>query len=165
MSRNTLSKLVFVLSISMNLAVFAAVGIHWMRGGCSRCDRSCVPGHEEVSPSLSAQQEAQFRKLRSDFHAYRDSCHQRMMELRRELLTELLADPPDQERIDTLLDQMSAQQAQLQERLVQHLLAERAVLRPDQRPAFEQTLRRHVLGPASDADAEACPESKLDGAR
>jgi len=171
MSRSNIIKLVFILSVSMNLAAMGAVGFHWL-GGCSGCGEHRPSAHERVSLDLSPEQEAQFQQLRSEFHGFRDTCHQRMTELREELVTELLSDSPNQERIDGLLGQMGTQQAQLQRRVVQHLLAEKAVLRPEQRPAFERVLRRHVLGTStgaqgclgSETSSHDCRGSETNGA-
>jgi len=162
MSRSIIIKLVFILSVSMNLAALGTVGFHWLRGECSGRGTHRTSGQQQVSLSLSPEQEMQFQQLRSDFHGYRNTCHQRMTGLREELLTELLADSPNQERIDGLLEQMSTRQAQLQRRMVRHLRAERAVLRPEQHPAFERVLRRHVLGPGT--SAHGCPGSATNGA-
>jgi len=173
MSRSNIIKLVFILSVSMNLAAVGAVGFHWLRGDCSGCGVHQTSGDEQVLLDLSPKQKAQFQQLRSELHALRDTCHQRMTELRDELLTELLADSPNQERIDGLLRQMGTQQAQLQRRVVQHLLAEKAVLRPEQRSAFERALRRHVLGPratstagclGSETSSHDCRGSETNGA-
>jgi len=94
---------------------------------------------------LSPAQEQEFNRLRSTFHDRRREYNTHMTELRKALLAELVAEAPDMERIDEVLSGLSEQQAAIERRLVEHLLSEKALLRPEQREAFRRVLERHIL--------------------
>jgi len=162
MTRSNRVTLLLAMSISMNVAVLGAAGVHWLRDGGTA--RRTIEGAKSalLALDLSSKQEARFHELRADLHTFRDSCHERMMGLRKQLLAALMTEPPDRDRIAEVMEKIVARQAHLQQRIVDHLLAEKAVLRPEQLPAFNTVLRRHVLGPR--VGAPGCLGADLHGA-
>lgn len=148
MRASGLLKLALAFSMSMNVAALVAAGY---RHACNA--RSCAveDGSGDARPpieqlALSSEQRERFEGLRDEFLAHRDACHAGMVALRQQLLDELLREAPDRARIDALVDEMSTRQAELQRALVAHLVAEKAVLRDEQLPAFRRILERHVVG-------------------
>lgn len=155
MNRRAIGALL-VLSLSANLATLGTLALHRLRADpVAPCAHGACADH--LSLALSPQQEADFQRLRGELSVTRASCHERVTGLRAELVAELVAERPDPARIEELLEGMGAQQIDLQRRIVRHLLDVRALLRPEQLPAFEELLRCRM------SDPTACPYSGAGG--
>jgi hypothetical protein len=55
-----------------------------------------------------------------------------------------MQEPESHARVESILRGIVESQAGLQQAVVEHVIAMRAVLRPDQRPAFEQMVAEHM---------------------
>lgn len=148
MAASTPLKLALAFSLSMNAAVVGAVVYrHGCRGGTCDVSAGHAPAFEELS--LTSRQRESFEERRQRFLEHRQECHGRMLEMRRALVDELFAQPPDERRIAAITREMSERQAALQTSLVEHILAEKALLRDDQLPAFRRILEEHLLRPGA----------------
>jgi len=135
--------LVFLLSVSFNIATLGVVAFS-LRSRAQ--DQSGGPeGEVRQELQLSAAQQETFDRLRETFQQQRARQDTGMTALREALVRELVADQPDAARIDSLLDQMARGQAQVQRSLVDRILQETAVLRPEQRIVFAPWLERRLL--------------------
>ncbi len=142
---------VLALSLSANLAV-AAVAVR---------QRSAGPSNEPLifsKVALDAGQRSRISALRAELMAQRDEHARRIAGLRGELATTILQEPANQARADSLLREIAASQAAMQRAAVDHVLAVKAVLQPEQRPAFAEMVASHMrsagpmqcgLGPAA----------------
>ncbi len=137
-------------SLSANLAV-AAVAMR------QRTASSSEP-HLFSRVALDADQRTRVSELRSQIMARRDEHARRIAGLREELASAIMQEPEDHARVDSILRRIAETQAGLQQAVVEHVIAVRALLRPDQRPAFGQMVAEHMrsagpmqcgLGPAS----------------
>jgi hypothetical protein len=135
------AKLVLLFSLAMNLAVVAAFA--YQR---SRPAPAAPPPDPFAALALTAEQAAAFERETADFAAYRGGCHGEMSALRAALVGELTAAQPAPAEIDRLLVAMRDRQAATERRLVDHLLALRGLLRPDQQAEFQRVLMRTLAG-------------------
>jgi Spy/CpxP family protein refolding chaperone len=127
--------LVLMLSLSANATVLAI----------SLRNRVAHPEMPLLSKvELAPEQRARIMELRGGFLAFRQANHERASTLRGQLADLLKADPPDASRIDESLHAISENQGALQRRVVDHVLAVRAVLRPDQRPTFHDLMTEQL---------------------
>jgi len=101
-----------------------------------------LPLFSKVSPD--AQQREKIMALRKDFLAFRQANFEATDALRGELADLLKTDAPDRARIDAVLARIAESQSALQRRVVEQALSVRAVLRPDQRPAFEELMTKNL---------------------
>ena len=137
-------------SLSANLAV-AAVAMRQQTASSSE-------PHLFSRVALDADQRARVSELRSQIMATRDEHARRIAALRKELASAIMQEPESHARVESILRGIVESQAGLQQAVVEHVIAMRNVLRPDQRPAFEQMVAEHMtsggpmqcgLGPAS----------------
>jgi Spy/CpxP family protein refolding chaperone len=124
-------------SLSANLAVGAAA--LWQR-------RNGTPEEPLVFSrvALDEGQRARISQLRSQLLSTRDEHARRMAVLRRELAAAVLREPRDPAAVDRALRSIAEAQASYQRAVVEHVLAVRDVLRPEQRPAFEKMVGEHM---------------------
>lgn len=133
--RRFLFWLVLILSLSANATVLAMV-VH---------RRAASPEMPLLSRvELAPEQRARVMELRSGLLAFRRENHDRAAVLRGQLAELLQSDATDPGRVDENLRAISENQGGLQRRVVQHLLAVRAVLRPDQRAAFHELMTEQL---------------------
>jgi Spy/CpxP family protein refolding chaperone len=105
--------------------------------------------------AVDAEQRARIVELRAAVVAKRDAHAQEISKLREQLAATIARTPDDRPVVDSLLARISASQAAFQHAVVDHVLAVRAVLRPDQRAAFEDVIATQLnagsaLQPAAD---------------
>jgi nickel and cobalt resistance protein CnrR len=107
---------------------------------------SALPGEPLIFSrvQLDADQRARISSLRSELLARRQENQRTLMQLRRQLAEAIGHDPEDRAAVDATLRQIAGSQARFQAAVVDHVLAVRAVLRPDQRPAFEDIIAGHM---------------------
>ncbi len=142
------------LSLSANVAV-AAIALG--KGPVSRGAPGEPPLFAKVS--LDLDQRARILALREKLLADRAEQAARLAALRRTLADLLTREPVDSPAIDGTLAAIEAGQAGFQRRVVAHVLAVRAVLRPEQRPAFEALVAEHMrTGAPLDPSAPSGPE-------
>ncbi len=130
-------------SLSANLAV-AAVAL--------RQRTAAAPAKEPLlfsKVALDPEQRARISELRATLIARRDEHAGSLAELRGQLATAMMHNPENPAAIDGILHRIAETQAGFQHAVVEHVLAVRAILRPDQRPAFEEVVasQMRVGGP------------------
>ncbi len=125
------------VSLSANLAM-AAIAVH---------QRSSGPSSEPrlfSRVALDPEQRARILELRSVLLSTRDEHAHRLAELRTRLASAMMRQPGDATTIDAILHGIAESQAGFQRAAVEHVLAVLAVLRPEQRPAFEEVVAGHM---------------------
>ncbi len=126
-----------VASLSANLAT-AAVALR---------QRSAAPSNEPLLFSrvtLDPDQRSRISELRSRLVARRDEHARNLAELRDRLATAMMHQAEDPAAIDAILRSIADAQTGFQQAVVEHVLAVRGVLRPDQRPAFEEIVAEQM---------------------
>lgn len=126
-----------VASLSANLAT-AAVALR---------QRSAVPSNEPLLFSrvtLDPDQRTRISELRSRLIANRDEHVRKLAELRGRLAGAMMHQAEDPAAIDAILRSIADAQAGFQHAVVEHVFAVRGVLRPDQRPAFEEIVAEQM---------------------
>jgi Spy/CpxP family protein refolding chaperone len=124
-------------SLAANVAM-AVVGSH--SGGPA-------PQHEPpifARVSLEPDQRARISSLRSDLLARREVHQREIMELRNKLAAAVTHEPEDRAAVESILANIADAQAGFQRAMVDHILAVRSVLKPDQRPAFESLVANQM---------------------
>ena len=136
-------ELVLLFSLAMNVAWVAAFSSQKVRG-----DDAAAPAHHDpfAALDLTPEQAEAFAREKADYTAYRGDCHGQMTEMRARLVRQLTAASPDHDAIDRLLVAMRDRQAATERRLVDHLFALRAILRPDQQADFQRVLEGALGG-------------------
>jgi nickel and cobalt resistance protein CnrR len=108
---------------------------------------------------LGPDQRARISSLRAELLASREESQRSLMALRRRLAAAIAHEPEDRPTVESTLRQIAEAQARFQGAVVDHVLAVRSVLRPDQRPAFEGIIASHMqaggqlhcsVGPSAD---------------
>ena len=135
-------RLVLLFSLSMNLAVVAAFAYQHSRKPAA----AAVAADPFAVLELTPEQAEAFAQEKHHFSTYRGSCHGEMTNMRAALVAELIAAAPDQEAIDQTLAAMRERQSATERRLVDHLLALREILRPEQQASFAAVLERTLGG-------------------
>jgi len=128
----------FALSLAANATVLA------LSVRAQAASPMGLPLFSKVSPD--AQQRERILALRTDFLAFRKANFEQTDTLRGELAGLLKTDAPDRARIDAVLARIAEHQAALQRRVVEQVISVRGVLRPDQRPAFEEVMTKNLRG-------------------
>jgi Spy/CpxP family protein refolding chaperone len=129
---------VLAASLSANVAV----------AGVALWQRRAAPQGEPILFSrieLDEGQRARISQLRSQLLASRDEHAHRMVMLRRGLAAAVLRQPRDQPAVENALRSIAEAQASYQRAVVEHVLAVRDVLRPEQQPAFEKMVGEHMM--------------------
>jgi len=150
------------LSLLFNLGFLTAFSVRWA------CSRMCgepkaaagnCPLYEQLrlEPGQRARAEQERRRLMHDVR----QLQARLAGDREALMGLLLSPEPDPAAIDGQLARISAAQAAVQRRVVDHFLAERRELTPAQRQAFQEVIRGWVCprvgaGALGDACAAGC---------
>ncbi|KPJ59349.1 MAG: hypothetical protein AMJ46_11475 [Latescibacteria bacterium DG_63] len=93
---------------------------------------------------LDESQIAEFQARRSSFESEIERVREDMEQKREALMEELRAESPDTLRIDQLVEEIGALQAQLQKRAIRHMLQEQSILTPEQREKFFSMFAKHL---------------------
>ena len=127
--------------LAASLAANVALGVT-----VSGRDRAGFPSEPLIfsKVNLNADQRARISSLRSEIVAHRDESERRLKALRGELASEIAREPEDRSAVDSTLRQIADSQARFQVAVVDHVLAVRAVLTPEQRSAFEGIIAHHM---------------------
>jgi Spy/CpxP family protein refolding chaperone len=99
--------------------------------------------HKELG--LTAVQEAQIAPLRSAFHAELARLRPALRAKREELVRLLAAPEPDRAQVNEVVKQINSLQAELQNAVLEHLLAEKKILTPAQQEKFISILRTKLI--------------------
>ena len=127
--------------LTASLAANIALGVSSARG-----ERSEFPSEPLIfsKVSLDPGQRARISTLRAELLAHREENQRNLAASKQQLAAAIAKDPEDRAAVDSSLRDIAQSQAQFQRAVVDHVLEVRAVLRPDQRPAFESIIARHM---------------------
>ena len=133
--KNYIRTLGLIFSVVLNIA-FA--GSYAYRALASR------PAFVYEEMRLSDEQRARMISTRDPFIGRVDGIREEILELQVALMDAIAADPPDQARIPIILDEIHKQQRAIQRAVVEHLLEDKSILRPDQRQQFFALLKERI---------------------
>jgi Spy/CpxP family protein refolding chaperone len=98
--------------------------------------------YEEVR--LDSDQRTRMMAGRDRFIASIDAVGNRIIDLHVDLIDAIAADPPDRTAIQAKFDEIRMQQQSMQQVVVEHLLEDKSILRPDQRQQFFGALKQRI---------------------
>jgi len=124
-----------IFSVALNLAF---VGFYAYRTLTNRTTFA----YEELH--LVPQQRSRMMSGRDRFIGTVDQIGNRIIGLHVELVDAIAAEPVDRNAIDVKLDQIRLQQQSMQQVVVEHLLENKSILRPDQREQFFALLKQRI---------------------
>ena len=148
---------VLLLSLGVNVGILATIGVSRFKGP-PKIERDIWDGprrerpmRRELAPPVGRMADALGLEgeTRDAFIALQEEFFHGMVEqrsdlesMRRELRTEVMADEPDEERIDELLTEVGEKHSELDHMFVKNILDSRALLGPEQQQRYLQMLRR-----------------------
>ena len=98
----------------------------------------------QTQVSLSPQQSQTMQNLRLSFEKEVDSLRQQMWEKRNFLLEEARNPSPNLNRIDSLIEEIGALQADIQKKSVRNLLKDKEILTPGQQKKYFSLFEEHT---------------------
>ena len=130
-------KALLALSLAMNVAVVAVALRAAPEGDEDAWDDGCVIPMID----LSAEDRGRVQAARGDFAAFREA-HRARMDALRERLALLVIEraEPNRAQVNEVLDEMARAQGVYQQRVIERVLAVRAVLSPEHRVRFDELL-------------------------
>lgn len=139
-----IAALLIVLSVALNVAFISAWAVHAVRQRCHPGDteqaQARQPLHRRLN--LTDEQQRQIEARLADFQRRTESVCADMNDLRSELIDLLAADSPDRRAIAAKQEQIRAGQRQMQDLVVDHLLAQKEILTPDQQEKLFDLIRQ-----------------------
>ena len=135
--RRLLPWALLVASLAANVALGVSLA---HRDGSAFPSEPLIFSKVQLDPS----QRARISSLRTELLTRRQENQRNLMQLRRQLAAAIGHEPEDRASVDSTLRQIAESQARFQAAVVDHVLAVRTVLRPDQRPAFEDIIAGHM---------------------
>ncbi|MFW5966422.1 MAG: Spy/CpxP family protein refolding chaperone [Persicimonas sp.] len=138
--------LLIVFSVGFNIAFVSVWAVHTFGGhggaGCTGdASEAACPLERELG--ISEAQKEELKPIQKKFRTSRGELCQTIRRHRIALLEELESADPDQEAIEAARNEIAAHQRQMQQLVIDHLLAEKEVLDPDQQREFFDRLRSH----------------------
>jgi hypothetical protein len=133
--KRPLRTLAIIFSVALNIAFLASYAY---RAAAPRQEFA----YEELS--LDADQLARMISSRDRFLADIDRIGNKIVTLHAGLIDAVAVDPLDRAAIDTRRVEIHAQQQLMQKAVVEHLLEDKNILRPDQRQQFFSILKRRM---------------------
>lgn len=129
-----------LVSLGLNVGILVTLVV-------LRTSRPSSPPEEQPRPPFAAPgleapaQEKFLDGQRAFMHSLMSERHE-IETLRREVRRELLADSPDETRLEALVTELSERTSALERRFVDHVLRSRAALGPDDERKYVEMLRR-----------------------
>jgi hypothetical protein len=129
-----------LVSLGLNVGILVTLVV-------LRTSRPSTPPEEQPRPPFAAPgldapaQEKFLDGQRAFMHSLMSERHE-IETLRREVRRELLAESPDQARLETLVGELSERTTALERRFVEHVLRSRAALEPEDERRYVELLRR-----------------------
>lgn len=137
-------RLLFVLSIAINLGAISAIGWHRFGGGApgSAAGGDAPPDTPSLGDELrlTAEQTREFDRLYADLEERVAAGRERMRDRRRALFEILGAPLADPAALDAVLAEIGAVQAGIQRAVADYLQAQARLLSPAQRARFVELL-------------------------
>jgi len=145
-----IAPLLIVLSVALNIAFIGvwavhAVRAHWSDEGTDDDGDVWCPLHRRLSVT-----DEQWRQIEPRLAAFRRDSQSRRREigrLRGEMIDLIAADEPDRQTIAAKQEEIRAGQRQMQQLVIEHLLAEKEVLTSEQEKELFDMLRRRSACP------------------
>ena len=138
--------LVLLLSVAVNLGVMGKATYHYCCRYLDAQEMSTVSRLTETAAykdlELTSDQAVQMDQLWIGLRERVEPSRTRLRELRKEFLDLLSAQALDRMTIEAKVEEMNECQAQIEQAVAQHLLAEKQILSPDQQLKFLKMLER-----------------------
>ena len=142
--------LVLVLLFVINITAIATLSYNrWFRSwpdSSKQWDQSEQWQDLRTHMSLNPQQSQTLQELRFSFEQEVESLRQQMGIKRNALLEEARNTSPDLDRIDTLIEEISALQTEIQKKTIRNLLEDKRLLSPAQQEKYFSLFREHIRG-------------------
>ncbi len=148
--RARLPWILFAISLTLNLAIAAAIGWHVWNGDDHAVDRSPVV-QAAGALKLDAAQRVKLDQFRHTTRQAIEAMRQNVRPLRRAMIGELGKPQPDFATVDQLIDQINNEEAKVQKTMARAFADFHASLTPEQRQEFRKHLRQHAGGRLLDA--------------
>jgi len=133
-----------VLSMLVNATFAGIVGYRWIasRGSEPPVGTTFGRGGGQGGKSLfSSGKMAQLAGMKAEIRAEQQQAKEKIRGLRQQLFAEVRKDDPDMAAVESLIDQISDQQKQLQKGIVKKLVAQRKTLTPEQKEVFDRAVK------------------------
>lgn len=152
----TFWKGVLAFSISVNLAGAATITSQKLAAPTHECSGEC-PWRATTEDLLWNEEDsiADLEEMRRSFDSFRETCKCDIRALRHQLVAQIATDDPDLEELESVLQSMCRHQLDLQRRLVEQIIAERAALGEESRQVFDERLKQRLM-----AGSEHCPHGR-----
>jgi len=148
--KNNFLRFVLLVSLTLNLSILATVGhLHHRQTGywLSPFGMKMAKNHfvfEELS--LSPEQMKAMKARALLFRAEIDRGRLAVTQKRGEVVALMRIDPPDVAAINTVIGEINSLQGAMQKKIVAHLLAEKALLSPEQQKKFLDLIEKAMSG-------------------
>jgi len=143
-------RLLFVLSIAINLGALSVIGWHHLAGGAQgpAAGGDAPPDTPSLGDELQLtdEQTLEFDRLYADLERRVAAGRERMRDRRRALFEILRSPSPDPSALEEVLVEIGAVQAGIQRAVADYLLAEARLLSPPQRARFVELLMERTRG-------------------
>lgn len=132
----------------VNVTALATIGYHRLRPHSARHDLDAPPQIRLLDGDLglSGEQEAQLSLLRDSFQAKIEPIRTSLSAGRQELVGLLTLPETDRNQVEELLGRINSLQTEMQRAVIDHLLAEKAILTPEQQSTFLARIRESLVG-------------------
>lgn len=124
-----------IFSVALNVAFVGSYAYRMLT-------RRPTFAYEEMR--LDDDQRARMISSRDRFIGTIDRVGNSIIGLHADLIDAIAADPPDRKAIEARLDEIRARQQSMQQVVVEHLLEDKGILRPDQRQQFFTVLKQRI---------------------
>ena len=109
---------------------------------------------------LTPKQIEQFEKIRTEFHSKLDTLDTKFESLRKEMLKEIWQSEAGSQKLESILEQFSRQQAESQRWVVQHFYQFKKVLTPEQSKKFYKILTERFPGQQRNRGLSQMPNNR-----
>ena len=134
--------IVFVLSVAVNLAVVGTWLVSAAAGGWARPARQPDEGPSDCPMHQRLGTSQKIEPLRSRFRQVTQDLSEQARQAREELIDLLEAPQADRQAIADKQSQILAIQGRMQQAVIEHLLAQKEVLTPEQQSEFFSAIRQ-----------------------
>ncbi len=155
--RKKLFIIAFIFSLSVNCAALFTIAYQvWQRRTEGPVRTSLIL--RDLNGELTERQREQIRSLREEAKARADQLNDALLRQRELLIEELRMPPPDHEKIDQLLRDISRMQFELEREVVEDLLRMSEMMPPGYRESLLRMMRQNL----KDARSFRTPDHRTD---
>lgn len=141
--RKRLFIVAFIFSLSVNCAALVTIVYQvWQRRAAGRVRTSLIL--RDLNGELTERQREQIQSLREETKARAEQLNDALLKQRELLIEELRMPPPDHERIDQLLQDISQMQFELEKEVVEDLLRMNEMMPPGYRESILRMMRQNL---------------------